>query len=140
MAEHFHVNTPLLESVTMSKVVGTTVYLKMENSQPSGSFKIRGIGHLCQQVQTLNPLLVFSLHMYHVRHRLPDWSSFILRPVLTECESDCVVWMSGKHLKPATLTCLCSPLQLATQSKGVVCSSGNISTIKLHVNMHNKIQ
>lgn len=50
MANHFHVNTPLLESVSMSKRVGTAVYLKMENSQPSGSFKIRGIGHLCQQV------------------------------------------------------------------------------------------
>ncbi|XP_068194951.1 serine dehydratase-like isoform X2 [Antennarius striatus] len=48
MAKHFHLNTPLLESVSMSKHVGTTVYLKMENSQPSGSFKIRGIGHLCQ--------------------------------------------------------------------------------------------
>lgn len=59
MAEHFHLNTPLLESTSMSRRVGTTVYLKMENSQPSGSFKIRGIGHLCQQVETLKPLLVF---------------------------------------------------------------------------------
>lgn len=50
MAEVFHLNTPLLESINMSKRVGTTVYLKMENTQPSGSFKIRGIGHLCQQV------------------------------------------------------------------------------------------
>lgn len=50
MAEHFHVNTPLLESVGMSKRLGTTVYMKMENSQPSGSFKIRGIGHLCQKL------------------------------------------------------------------------------------------
>lgn len=50
MATHFHLNTPLLESTALSKRVGTTVYLKMENSQPSGSFKIRGIGHLCQQV------------------------------------------------------------------------------------------
>lgn len=50
MAKHFHVNTPLLESVNMSKRVGTTVYMKMENSQPSGSFKVRGIGHLCQQL------------------------------------------------------------------------------------------
>ncbi|XP_070835299.1 serine dehydratase-like [Chaetodon trifascialis] len=50
MAKHFHVNTPLLESVSMSKHVGTTTYLKMENSQPSGSFKIRGIGHLCEQL------------------------------------------------------------------------------------------
>ncbi|CAK6968087.1 serine dehydratase-like [Scomber scombrus] len=60
MAEHFHVNTPLLESVTMSKVVGTTVYLKMENSQPSGSFKIRGIGHLCQQLATQSKGVVCS--------------------------------------------------------------------------------
>uniref|UniRef100_A0A3B4A024 L-serine ammonia-lyase n=1 Tax=Periophthalmus magnuspinnatus TaxID=409849 RepID=A0A3B4A024_9GOBI len=50
MAGHFHINTPLLESTGMSKRMGTTVYLKMENSQPSGSFKIRGIGHLCQKV------------------------------------------------------------------------------------------
>lgn len=58
MAQHFHLNTPLLESVGMSKLVRTMVYLKMENSQPSGSFKIRGIGKLCQQVGTLNPVLV----------------------------------------------------------------------------------
>ncbi|XP_074547886.1 serine dehydratase-like [Halichoeres trimaculatus] len=50
MEKQFHLNTPLLESVSMSKRVGTTVYLKMENSQPSGSFKIRGIGHLCQKL------------------------------------------------------------------------------------------
>lgn len=50
MAKHFHLNTPLLESVGMSKRVGTTVYLKMESSQPTGSFKIRGIGHLIQQL------------------------------------------------------------------------------------------
>ncbi|XP_076017113.1 serine dehydratase-like isoform X1 [Genypterus blacodes] len=50
MSEHFHLNTPLLESAGMSKRVGTTVYLKMESSQPTGSFKIRGIGHLCQQL------------------------------------------------------------------------------------------
>uniref|UniRef100_A0A3B3UJX4 L-serine ammonia-lyase n=1 Tax=Poecilia latipinna TaxID=48699 RepID=A0A3B3UJX4_9TELE len=35
---------------SMSKMAGTAVYLKMENCQPSGSFKIRGVGHLCQQV------------------------------------------------------------------------------------------
>lgn len=63
MAEHFHVNTPLLDSVNMSKRVGTTVYLKMENSQPSGSFKIRGIGHLCQQVGALNLLLRALFHV-----------------------------------------------------------------------------
>ncbi|XP_026211565.1 serine dehydratase-like [Anabas testudineus] len=50
MTEHFHLSTPLLESASMSKRVGTPVYLKMENCQPSGSFKVRGIGHLCQQL------------------------------------------------------------------------------------------
>ncbi|KAM9842668.1 serine dehydratase-like [Aulostomus maculatus] len=60
MAEHFHVNTPLLESIAMSKRVGTPVLLKMENSQPSGSFKIRGIGHLCQQLASQSKGVVCS--------------------------------------------------------------------------------
>lgn len=46
----FHVVTPLLESTGMSKRLGTTVFLKMESSQPTGSFKIRGIGYMCQNV------------------------------------------------------------------------------------------
>uniref|UniRef100_A0A8B9JCV7 L-serine ammonia-lyase n=1 Tax=Astyanax mexicanus TaxID=7994 RepID=A0A8B9JCV7_ASTMX len=46
----FHINSPLSESLPMSRRLGTPVYLKMESSQPSGSFKIRGIGHLVQQV------------------------------------------------------------------------------------------
>ncbi|KAG1973070.1 serine dehydratase-like [Pimephales promelas] len=50
----FHVVTPLLESTGMSKRVGTTVFLKMESSQPTGSFKIRGIGHMCQNVASSN--------------------------------------------------------------------------------------
>ncbi|XP_001490183.1 serine dehydratase-like isoform X1 [Equus asinus] len=48
--EHFHTVTPLLESWALSQVVGTTVFLKCENVQPTGSFKIRGIGHFCQEV------------------------------------------------------------------------------------------
>nr|KAF6282784.1 serine dehydratase like [Myotis myotis] len=46
---HFHVVTPLLESWALSQVAGTTVFLKCENVQPAGSFKIRGIGHFCQE-------------------------------------------------------------------------------------------
>lgn len=45
----FHVVTPLLESWALSQVAGTTVFLKCENVQPAGSFKIRGIGHFCQE-------------------------------------------------------------------------------------------
>ncbi|XP_006151745.1 serine dehydratase-like [Tupaia chinensis] len=42
----FHTATPLLESWALSQVAGVKVFLKCENVQPSGSFKIRGIGHL----------------------------------------------------------------------------------------------
>ncbi|KFP03743.1 Serine dehydratase-like, partial [Calypte anna] len=45
----FHIVSPLLESLPLSKVAGTKVYMKLENVQPTGSFKIRGIGHLCQE-------------------------------------------------------------------------------------------
>jgi len=43
-----HIRTPLIESSPISKVAGTKVYLKLENTQPTGTFKIRGIGKLCQ--------------------------------------------------------------------------------------------
>ncbi|KAG8504642.1 Serine dehydratase-like [Galemys pyrenaicus] len=49
-SEHFHVVTPLLESWALSQVAGVPVYLKYENVQPAGSFKIRGIGHFCQEM------------------------------------------------------------------------------------------
>lgn len=43
--------TPIRDSMSLSKVAGTRVYIKLDSAQPSGSFKIRGIGHLCQTVQ-----------------------------------------------------------------------------------------
>ncbi|NWY57691.1 SDSL protein, partial [Chionis minor] len=45
----FHIISPVLESLPLSKAAGTKVFMKLENVQPTGSFKIRGIGHLCQQ-------------------------------------------------------------------------------------------
>ncbi|NWI69592.1 SDSL protein, partial [Todus mexicanus] len=45
----FHIVSPVLESLPLSKAAGTKVYMKLENVQPTGSFKIRGIGHLCQE-------------------------------------------------------------------------------------------
>ncbi|XP_053938855.1 serine dehydratase-like isoform X2 [Cuculus canorus] len=45
----FHVVSPTLESLALSKAAGTKVYMKLENVQPTGSFKIRGIGHFCQE-------------------------------------------------------------------------------------------
>lgn len=40
-----HIRTPLLKSYPMSKRIGREVWLKMEALQPSGSFKMRGMGH-----------------------------------------------------------------------------------------------
>ncbi|XP_048369634.1 serine dehydratase-like [Sphaerodactylus townsendi] len=46
----FHVVTPVLESIALSQVAGSKVYMKMENVQPTGSFKIRGIGYFFQEI------------------------------------------------------------------------------------------
>jgi L-serine/L-threonine ammonia-lyase len=39
------IETPLLESTILSKHAGGRIFLKLENLQPSGSFKSRGIGN-----------------------------------------------------------------------------------------------
>jgi len=44
-----HIETPLLESGAIAVREGQSVWLKMEALQPSGSFKLRGIGHACEQ-------------------------------------------------------------------------------------------
>ncbi len=44
-----HIETPLFESGAMATRAGQSVWLKMEALQPSGSFKLRGIGHACEQ-------------------------------------------------------------------------------------------
>jgi len=43
-----HIHTPLIESLSLSRRWNKRVLLKLENLQPTGSFKIRGIGLLCQ--------------------------------------------------------------------------------------------
>jgi L-serine/L-threonine ammonia-lyase len=45
-----HIETPLFASGAMSND-GQTVWLKMEAMQPPGSFKIRGVGHACEEYQ-----------------------------------------------------------------------------------------
>ncbi|KAK2845747.1 hypothetical protein Q7C36_010601 [Tachysurus vachellii] len=47
-AHPLHIVSPLRESVSLSQGAGTAVYLKLDSCQPTGSFKIRGIGHLCK--------------------------------------------------------------------------------------------
>ena len=44
-----YLETPVLESVPLTRHVGQRVWLKMEALQPIGSFKIRGIGFACQR-------------------------------------------------------------------------------------------
>jgi len=44
-----HIETPLIESRSISHKVGQSVWLKMESAQPSGSFKARGIGYACEE-------------------------------------------------------------------------------------------
>lgn len=43
------IQTPLLESSILSRAAGCRVFLKLENLQPAGSFKSRGIGNLILQ-------------------------------------------------------------------------------------------
>ncbi|MDP1980142.1 pyridoxal-phosphate dependent enzyme [Undibacterium sp.] len=50
---HLHIPTPLLEHRALSASLDKQVWLKMENNQPSGSFKLRGIGLMCQRAAEL---------------------------------------------------------------------------------------
>jgi len=43
-----HIKTPLLLSTAISAHSGRSIWLKMEAMQPTGSFKLRGIGHACE--------------------------------------------------------------------------------------------
>ncbi len=46
--ERFHIKTPIFQSALLSNQWNKEVYFKMDCYQPSGSFKIRGIGELCE--------------------------------------------------------------------------------------------
>jgi L-serine/L-threonine ammonia-lyase len=53
--EPLHFVTPLKYSKALSKLVpeATELYIKLENSQPSGSYKIRGVGRLVRKVRKI---------------------------------------------------------------------------------------
>ena len=61
-------STPLIESTTLSRAAGCRILLKLENIQPSGSFKSRGIGNLIlshiQQRQSSPNSTPSNLHFY----------------------------------------------------------------------------
>ncbi|KAI8368443.1 tryptophan synthase beta subunit-like PLP-dependent enzyme [Choanephora cucurbitarum] len=45
--QNLHVQTPLIHSPKLSIKLDCNIYFKMENIQPSGSVKIRGVGNFC---------------------------------------------------------------------------------------------
>ncbi|KAF2090787.1 tryptophan synthase beta subunit-like PLP-dependent enzyme [Saccharata proteae CBS 121410] len=49
------ISTPLKESTALSQAAGCRVFLKLENLQPSGSFKSRGIGHYMSRQLATHP-------------------------------------------------------------------------------------
>lgn len=44
-----HSKTPTYVSAAQSKACGRNVSIKLDSLQPSGSFKIRGIGFACEE-------------------------------------------------------------------------------------------
>ncbi|MBS1979104.1 MAG: pyridoxal-phosphate dependent enzyme [Bacteroidetes bacterium] len=45
-----YIHTPVIRSIPMSERTGKNIQLKLENLQPSGSFKMRGISLMCQHL------------------------------------------------------------------------------------------
>ena len=43
-----HHHTPFLISTGLSALAGRRIGLKLDALQPSGSFKLRGVGHACE--------------------------------------------------------------------------------------------
>lgn len=43
------IETPFVPSEPLARAAGRPVWLKLENTQPSGSFKLRGMGHACER-------------------------------------------------------------------------------------------
>ena len=48
--EKLYLTTPVMHSSVMSQNTNFDIYLKLDNLQPPGSFKIRGISNMCQKV------------------------------------------------------------------------------------------
>jgi len=44
-----HIETPLIESLSVGKNLPGNIWLKMDALQPCGSFKVRGVGYACEK-------------------------------------------------------------------------------------------
>lgn len=51
-APSLHIQTPVFRDAEVDAALGKSVWLKMECLQPTGSFKIRGVGLLCQELRS----------------------------------------------------------------------------------------
>jgi len=60
MKPSLYLEAPLIQSIPISQHIGISAYLKLEAFQPSGSFKNRGIGYLCQEYQKEGKKLLIS--------------------------------------------------------------------------------
>ena len=49
LSHPLHLETPLMWSPLLSEKTGSNIWLKLENAQNTGSYKIRGIGKFCQE-------------------------------------------------------------------------------------------
>lgn len=48
LVQNLHIETPLVSSLHFQAGPPRSIWLKLEALQPSGSFKLRGVGHACQ--------------------------------------------------------------------------------------------
>jgi L-serine/L-threonine ammonia-lyase len=49
------IETPLIHSIPLSRAAGCNIFLKLDNLQPSGSFKSRGIGNMMFRAAAAHP-------------------------------------------------------------------------------------
>ncbi|KAI2784594.1 tryptophan synthase beta subunit-like PLP-dependent enzyme [Daldinia loculata] len=56
------IETPCIPSIALSRVAGCNIFLKLENLQPSGSFKSRAVGNMMYQAMLAKP--AGNVHFY----------------------------------------------------------------------------
>lgn len=83
-----HVQTPLIHSSKLTQVFGKgPVYLKLENIQPSGSFKIRGMGATCQGPKLQNFFAIIGV----------TYGGGVLPIYRVRTHSHYLCWIATKH-------------------------------------------
>ena len=77
-----HIVTPLIRSDRLTDLMGgVPVFLKLENLQPSGSFKIRGIGHTCSEAKANGAVKIVGRYVQNLQLS----SMYVVSPFLFVC-------------------------------------------------------